>query len=240
MKPKSDSITGGNRCLIRSRLLLFFIAIAAVLFCAVAPEDALALTRQPRRAWMVGIGWGLGRGDFNSPDGGTQVYSEGAIPLIRFGRMIGPKTMVALNYSGWIIEFDEERLENGELQRFASDAEDSTIVKSRRSQQQLALSLYWFPGNSDGVSGGIYLRAGAGMGWSGTNQVPITPGESQGHGNRIDEWGWGLSAEGGYEFWLGGHATLGLGVFYDYMSLQDTIVDNGWFTGAAINFNVYF
>jgi hypothetical protein len=213
--------------------------IAAITIGTLFPGEALALRTHPRPQWMVGVGWGLGRGVFNQPGGDRQEYEDGGTPLIRVGRMLGSKAMVALNYSGWLVEFDQERLDTGAA-AFSDEAGDSTIIKNRRSLQQLVLSLCWFPGNEDGVSGGVYLRAGAGMGWAGTNQVPITPGEPQGHGNRIDEWGWGVSAEAGYEFWIHTHATLGVGAFYDYMSVQENIVDDGWFTGASINLNVYF
>jgi hypothetical protein len=224
----------------RLGIALSIIVIASLMLGILFPGKALALRTQPRHRWMVGVGWGLGRGVFNQPGGGRQEYKEGGIPLIRVGRMIGSRAMLAVNYTGWLIEFDEECLETGRMAAFYDEPEDSTIIKNRRSLQQLVLSLYWFPGNQDGVSGGVYLRAGAGMGWAGTNQVPITPGEPQGHGNRIDEWGWGVSAEAGYEFWIHTHATLGVGAFYDYMSVQETIVDDGWFTGASINLNIYF
>lgn len=221
--------------------LLAVAMIVCILIGALLPDEALALRTQPRPNWMAGIGWGIGRGEYRLLDGTTEKYSEGGTPLIRVGRMIGSKAMLALNYSGWVVEFDEDPPENGEEPGlFASDAEDSTIIKKRLSQQQLNLSIYWFPGNPRGASGGVYLRAGAGMGWSGSNDVPITPGEEQGDGDRVDEWGWGLSAEGGYEFWVGSHATLGVGVFGNYMSLKDTIVDDGWFAGASMNFNIYF
>ncbi len=226
--------------MVRSGSLLVLVAVATALLCA-APGDALALRTQQRPGWMVGIGWGMGRGVYTTPAGLRQEYSEGGIPLIRVGRMLGSKAMIALNYSGWLMEFDSEGPEGeGGLGAFASDTEDSTIIKSRRSQQQVALSFYWFPGNPQGASGGVYLRAGGGMGWSGTNLVPIVSGEPQGSGDRIDEWGWGLSAEGGYEFWISGGASLGGGVFYNYMSIRDKSVDDGWFAGAALNLNIYF
>ena len=190
---------------------------------------------------MAGIGWGFGQGVFNDSEGGRQEYEDGGIALIRVGRMIGSKAMLAFDYSGWMLEFDKERLESGDGgAMFASEEEDSVIIKNRRSQQQLALSLYWFPGKPNGASGGVFLRAGGGVGWTGTNQVPMVPGEPQGHGDRIDEWGWGVSAEAGYEFWVHSNATLGAGVFYDYMSIKETIVDGGWFAGASMNFNIYF
>ena len=100
--------------------------------------------------------------------------------------------------------------------------------------------LYRFSGEPGSASGGVYLGAGAGMGWSGTNELPIESDNPQGHGGRLDEWGWGLSFEGGYDFWIFGHAAPGLGVFYNYMSTKEAIVDNGWFTGVFINFNVFF
>jgi hypothetical protein len=224
-------------------LILLLAATAAIAVSAVAPGEALALRRQPRPDYMAGVGWGFGRGVFNSPDGGQQEYSEGGIPLIRFGRMIGDKAMLAINYSGWVIEYSDSTWDwvtDSEHHLFASGPEDSTVIKNRRSQQQLALSLYWFPGNPAGVSGGTYLRVGAGLGWAGTNEVLIEADNPQGHGSRIDEWGWGFSVEAGYEFWIARFATLGGGVFYDYMSVKETIVDDGWFTGAALNFNVYF
>ena len=234
---------GGKRRLLRSAPLLIVIAAAITVFSAMAPADALALRRQPRPDYMAGVGYGIGRGVFHDPDGNRQEYSEGAIALIRFGRMIGSKAMVALNYSGWIIEYSDSTWDwvgDSDHHFFASSPEDSTVLKNRRSQQQLALSVYWFPGNPKGLSGGVYLRLGGGVGWAGTNELLIQADNPQGHGSRIDEWGWGLSFEGGYDFWVHSNAMLGLGVFYDYMDMKESIVDNGWFTGLSMNFNIYF
>ena len=227
----------------RSRLVMLLAMTAVMVFSAVTPHDALALTKQPRSNYMAGVGWGMGRGVFHDPDGNRQEYTEGGIALIRVGRMIGSKAMVAVNYSGWIIEYSDTTRDWGagsDHHVFRSDPEDSTVLKNRRSQQQVAVSLYWFPGNPNGASGGIYLRLGAGTAWSGTNEVLIEADNPQGHGSRIDEWGWGVSAEGGYDFWISRHASLGVGVFYNYMSVKEAIVDNGWFTGLSMNLNVYF
>lgn len=226
----------------RSGQVLILMLLGALILSAAAPGDALALRKQPRPDYVVGIGWGFGRGVFDHPEHGRQEYTEGGVALIRFGRMIGPKVMVAANYSGWIIEFTDTTKDwiPDSDHLFSSDPQDSTVLKNRRSQQQLALSLYWFPGNPNGASGGIYLRGGVGMGWSGTNEVLIEADNPQGHGSRIDEWGWGVSAEGGYEFWISSRATLGASVFYNYMSVREAIVDTGWFAGASMNFNIYF
>lgn len=228
--------------MVKSGRFVVYIVITLILFCAMAPDDALALRKQPRPHWMVGVSYGMGRGIFKDAGGDRQEYTEGGIALIRVGRMVGSKAMVALNYSGWIIEFSDttwDWVSDSGAHFYASDS-DSVVLKNRRSQQQLALSLYWFPGNPQGASGGVYLRAGAGMGWAGTNELLIESDNPQGHGSRIDEWGWGVSAEGGYEFWVAGNASLGAAAFYSYMSIQDTIVDNGWCAGASMNLNIYF
>lgn len=224
-------------------LFLLLVAVVTPAICTMAPAEALALKTQPRPDYMIGVGWGIGRGVFNTPEGDRQEYTEGGIPLIRFGRMIGSNAMLAINYSGWVIEYSDSTwdwVSDSDHHLFSSSPQDSSVIKNRRSQQQLALSLYWFPGNPVGASGGIYLRVGGGLGWAGTNELLIESDNPQGHGSRIDEWGWGVSAEGGYDFWISNNASLGLGVFYNYMSLKETIVDNGWFTGASMNFNVHF
>jgi hypothetical protein len=235
-------MTGGDFGLVKSGHFLVCIVIAFAALCALSPEDALAIRKQPRPDYVVGVGWGLGRGTFNAPDGSRQEYTEGGVSLIRVGRMITPEVMLTFNYSGWIIEYSDTTWDwvPESVSHFAAAESDSAVIKNRRSQQQVALGLYWFPGNPHGASGGIYLRASAGMGWSGTNELLIESDNPQGHGSRIDEWGWGISAEGGYEFWVAGNASLGVGAFYNYMSVRDTIVDNGWFTGASMNFNIYF
>jgi len=222
----------------RSWLSPLILSAASVLFFAAVCEEAQALTKQPRPTYMAGLGTGLGRGDFNSSDGSSHAYSEGGVAFVRCGRMLGSKTMIGFDYTGWIIEIDESP-EEPQSGLFSDDSGDSTIIKSRRSQQHLAFSVYLFPGNPKGATGGIYLRAGVGMGWASYNEVPITLGAPQGHGHRSDEWGWGASAGGGYEFWVSRNSTLGLGLFYNYMSLDKTTND-GWFAGGAVNFNVYF
>jgi hypothetical protein len=196
---------------------------AILLALSVLPiNEANALRKQPRPDWMVAIGWGMGRAEFRGPGGTFDEYREGGVALLRVGRMFGQHAMVNINYAGWIIELGDVPLKN------------------RRSLQNLSVGLSWFPGNQRGASCGIYVRAGAGTGWIGAAEVPIIEGEPQGHGERVDEWGWGAFAEGGYEIWISHNSTLGVGVCYTYINTGEDIVDRAWYAGATLNFNIYF
>jgi hypothetical protein len=206
-----------------------------------AAGDAEALRMQPRPNYMVGVGWGMGRGVFHAPDGSMEEYREGGIGLIRVGRMLGQHAMVGASYAGWIIEFDKPSEETGRSVAALGDEEEPLeIDKNRFSQQVLVLSLTLFPGNPRGLTGGVYMRAGGGMGWAGIGEVPVLEGVPKGHGERIDQWGWSFFAEGGYDFWISDHASLGVGLLYSYLGLNRQIVDRGWLAGASVNFNIHF
>jgi hypothetical protein len=191
--------------------------------------DASALRYQARPGWMFGVGFGYGKGRFTDPLGENTEYRMGATPMIRFGRMLGGHAMINFNYDAWLIEYD---------------AEPGTIsderLKIRRSLQNGALTITVFPGNPDGPSGGFYLRAGAGVGWTGTAQVDITTEEAQHHGDRIDEWGVGIVGEMGYELWVSDVFTVGMVGAYNYFDIGELIVDTAWFASAAFTLNAYF
>jgi hypothetical protein len=141
---------------------------------------------------------------------------------MRFGRSLGDHFMLGLEYQAWMIEFGD------------------IPTKFRRGLQGLMLAVDWFPGRPDGVSGGIYLRAAGGMGWSVTAVVPVTVGEAQGHGERNDEWGVVTALGAGYEFWIGSRVTTGLGVSFDYLDIGAQVVDRAAFGGVILDFNLYF
>ena len=203
------------RCAARA-LVLGAVVIA---LCA---GDASALRYHPRPAWMAGVGFGIGRGTFTDPAGVESGYRNGVTPQIRVGRMLGQRSMVGLNYDGWLIEFGE------------------VPTKFRRSLQNVALAVTLFPGNPKGPSGGLYLRAGAGIGWTGTAEVEIVPGGKQERGERVDEWGVGAVGELGYEFWISDKFAAGLVSGINYFDIGETIVDTAWFGSAALTLNLYF
>jgi hypothetical protein len=113
--------------------------------------------------------------------------------------------------------------------------------KWRRSMQNFSLAFAVFPGNQRGASGGIFLRAGAGIGWVGTGAKQVVQGEAQDEGEREDDTGWVAFGEGGYEFWIHENATAGMSVTYNYMDVSgDHFVSKSWFASLALNFNVYW
>jgi len=205
---------------VRRNILPIAAALAVVALLAV---DANALRYQPRPAWMAGVGLGVGRGSFTEVTGAADEYRNGASPNIRFGRMLGDHFMASVNYEAWFIEFG------------------AIPIKIRRNLQNVALGLAWFPGDQMGPLNGLFLRAGGGLGWAGTGGKEAIPGQPQHTGEFVDDWGYGLFAETGYEFWVARDFTAGLGVTANYFDLDgEYFVDTAWFTAITINLNLYF
>jgi len=196
--------------------------VVAVLLLGLWVPAADAFRCQPRPDWMVGVGWGFGRGVFDEAAAGTTRYRDGGTPQIHVGRTLGDHAMVSADYESWFIEFG------------------IPPTKYRRSLQNLALGLSWFPGNPNGPSGGIYLRGTAGLGWNNLGVVEVIEGEEQGNGERTDEWGVGFSADAGYEFWVSRNFTAGLGLSFDWLDIGGDIVDAGRFGCFVLNLNLYF
>ncbi len=205
--------------LIRRTALLLALAAAAL---AAFAGNAFALRYHERPPWFVGVGYGIGRGTFVDPADEKSGYRSGVNPQVRFGRMVGRHFMLGANYTGWVIEFG------------------NVPTKIRRSLQSAALAVTVFPGNPKGPTGGLYLRAGGGPGWTGTAEVEIVPGGKQEHGTRVDEWGFGAVGEVGYEFWITSYCAAGLIASYSYFGIDERIVDHAWFASGGCTFNIYF
>jgi hypothetical protein len=216
------------------KILFCFIA---ALVCALPALDAHAIRYQPRPTWMVGVGFGVGRGEFeNVPEsyfyglnGSRSEYRAGVTPEIHFGRMLGERFQVGVSYEAWLTEFGKV------------EADTTLPDKWRRTMQNLSVAVALFPGNQRGASGGIFLRAGAGLGWVGTGGKHVFEGEAQEEGEREDDWGWSAFGEGGYEFWIAKNAAVGLSATINYLDVSgDHYVSKAWFASAVMNFNVYW
>lgn len=206
--------------------LIAAIIVIIVLACCAGSADALKYRERP--PWMVNVGIGVGKGRFDDTDETERVHPSGAVPQIRFGRMLGRHFMVSLNYQGWVVEFD--RYDDAVLEN----------AKIRRSLQDFTLGLTWFPGNPESAWGGLYVRAGAGPGWAGTAIIPVHEDEAQEHGVRQDDWGAGYLGEIGYDFWISNNATVGLTASYNYFDLDGYYVKTAWFTSANLTLSLYF
>ena len=218
------------------RIARSFVFLSIVLtMCAGAALDAHAIRYQPRPNWTVGVGFGIGQGEFDNVPGslfyevvGSKSHDNiGVIPEIHFGRMLGERFQVGLSYEAWMTEF--------------GNVDEGLPAQWRRSMQNLSLAFAVFPGNQRGASGGIFLRAGFGLGWVGSGVKEVQEGEDQGEGARKDDQGWAAFGEGGYEFWARRNVTVGLSATINYLDVNGGYFANAaWFTSIVANFNVYW
>jgi hypothetical protein len=201
--------------------------LVLVLACVALVPDALAIRYQPRHDWMVGVGFGIGRGAFDNLNGERSEYRSGAAPAIHVGRALGEHFMASVSYEAWLIEF--------------GTSQPGFPEKTRRTLQNLALAFTVYPGNQRGASGGIFLRAGAGLGWAGTGFKEAVPDQKQDEGERYDEFGFGVFGEGGYEFWIAENFTTGLSATFNYFDIGgDLVVDKAAFAAVLLNLNLYW
>ena len=210
---------------ITNRLLL--LTLVGLMVCLHASPSS-ALKPHVREGWLVGISYGYSQGniDWASLDQGT--YKGGAVPQIRFGRMLSPKLALGLEYHGWMLE------------------KGIVPVKLRSSLQSVTLAATWYPGGSGSALEGFYLRGGAGYGWAGLTFVEIDeiPPEhvplEQEHGTRKDESGLGLNLQVGYEFRLSRAFAAGLGLGFDYLSINEEIYKSAYYFPITLTATWYW
>jgi hypothetical protein len=197
------------------------VGLVLLLMATVAPA-AHALRVQERPGWQTGVGLGFGRGSFDDPAGHRASYRNGPAFQLRCGRMFGQHLLLGAYYDTWMIEYGE------------------VPTKYRNVQQGLGLGVTWFPGNPANASGGMFLRASGGMGWIGIAEKPAIPGEAQAEGTRTDEWGYNITTDAGYEFWIARNFTAGVGACFGYLGIGETLVDHAGFAALLLNLNFYF
>lgn len=190
-----------------------------------------------RPGWMVGIGLGIGDGEFTDSEGTTATADNGLTPQMRCGRMLGRHWQIGIDYQGWLTEVGTTDLDTLGI--------DADGLKLRRSLQNWLLTATWFPGNEDSGWGGFYLKAGAGYALGGTALVlleenPETGEIEQEHGERYDESGLGLVLGAGYEFRLTSTFAAGLAITANSQSIGEFFIDEATFGSAALVGNWYF
>ena len=210
---------------ISNRLIL--LAIIGLMVCLNA-GSASALKPHVREGWLVGVSYGYSEGNIDWGVADEGAYKGGAVPQIRFGRMFSRKLALGLEYHGWMLE------------------KGFVPYKFRSSLQTVTLAVTWYPGNSGSALEGFFMRAGAGYGWAGFTIVEIdeippdhVPLEQE-HGTRKDEAGIGYNFQLGYEFRLSRAFAAGLGLGFDYLSINDVIYESAYYFPITLTATWYW
>ena len=208
----------------KSLLLLALVS----LMVSLQAGSASALKPHVREGWLVGISYGYSEGNIDWGVADQEGYKGGAVPQIRFGRMFSRKLALGLEYHGWMLE------------------KGFVPYKFRSSLQTVTLAVTWYPGNSGSALEGFFIRAGAGYGWAGFTIVEIdeippdhVPLEQE-HGTRKDEAGIGYNFQLGYEFRLSRAFAAGLGLGFDYLSINDVIYESAYYFPITLTATWYW
>lgn len=195
---------------------------AALFLAGLCAADAFALSPHERDGWVLGLSYGSARGSAEAPDGTSGSTEDGVSPQIRFGHMVGSHVSLGASYAGWMYETGVNPL------------------KYRYALQSIMVAATWYPGRADSGLGGLYLRAGAGLGWANYTEVELVEGEEQGHGDRTTESGLGLELNLGYEFRISRSMAAGLGIGYNHLDIGGDLYESGEFVPITLNLGWYW
>jgi hypothetical protein len=201
---------------IPNRLSLF--ALGGLLFLGVLMQAGQASALKPhiRDGWLVGVSYGYTQGHIEWANESKGSYQGGALPQMRFARMISRSVALGVEYHGWMLE------------------KGVVPLKLRSSLQSFTLAATWYPGQPGSALEGFYLRGGAGYGWAGLTFVEIDEEPQdhvpldQEHGTRFDESGLAINFQLGYEFRLSKSFATGLGVGFDHLSINEEIYKSSY------------
>jgi opacity protein-like surface antigen len=201
------------------KLLIVCLAAGAL---TAAASDVFALSPHERDGWVLGLSYGGARGEAEAPDGTGGGTEDGVSPQIRFGHMLGSHFSLGASYSGWMYETGVNP------------------IKYRYALQSINLAATWYPGRADSGLGGLYLRAGAGLGWANYTEIELVEGEEQSHGDRTTESGLGLELNLGYEFRIVRNMAAGIGIGYNYLDIGGELYEKGSFYPVTLNLGWYW
>ena len=185
--------------------------------------DAAALSPHVRDGWVLGASYGGARGSATFSGGQEGETEDGVAPQIRFGHMLGDHLALGASYAGWMYE-------TGVFP-----------TKVRFGMQSIMLAATWYPGRADSGLGGLYLRAGGGLGWGVINTVEEIEGEEQGDGKTVVDSGLGLELNLGYEFRLVHNVAAGIGIGINHIDVGGgDYYDSGTFYPVTLNLGWYW
>ncbi len=223
---------------------LALVGLLALMVVIMAADTALALQPHQRDRWMAGIGLGVGLAKLGllDPSGDLGLldtdWEEGATAQIRFGWIFVPdRLMVSFENKQWLDE-----------QGAPEEIADDRLIKLRASVQHFSLALTVFPGSPAGPSGGLFLKAGAGIGNARFTVLrPSTEEEQEASGGDKftklfinDDNGLALFAELGYELRIWSSLGAGLVVGFNYLDLDGDVYQDVKNTATTLSLNWYF
>jgi len=202
----------------RTKIILALVLLVA----ALVPVAAQAGRPHVRDGWLIGLGYGYGRGAITLTEVGDRDFEDGATPQIRFGRAISSRFTLSAEYSGWM-------LEGGNLEG-----------KLRSSMQDVLLALTWYPGHPESAWGGFYVRAGAGYGWGRFAVVELDEDLHHGESQSLDENGLGLQGVFGYEWRIAHGVAAGLSGTVNHLDIGGDFYDKATYGSVAWTLNYYW
>lgn len=212
----------------RRKGIVFVLAIAiAAIGGIVFASPASAMEPHPLKPWMAGIGIGFGPSKIF---GGPQLsdletaWTGGIAPQIRLAHRLGGKTMLGFSLNDWMSE------------------QGATDPNVRVNTQNFNATLTWFPGNPEGVTGGIFLHGGVGFANARIvkRETSVTATDTTEVETHEDEGGLGLMFGGGYEFRVSPAFAIGADVTANHQSIGQDLVDHNWFVPVTLRLNWYF
>lgn len=195
--------------------------LTGLMVLALAAAPVWAGSAHDREGWQLGFSYGYSSGRITLANAAEGTGEGGATPQIRLGHSIGSHFALGVEYNGWMLE--------------GGDAAE----KIRSSLQQVMVAGTWYPGQPERAGGGFYVRAGVGLGWGSVALVEIVD-QVQEHGDRVDETGLGLLAGIGYEFRITSNVAAGMGVGFNYLSIDGDVYESGWFTPVTATLAWYW
>ena len=181
------------------------------------------------QGWTLGLGFGMGRADvqYNATDGGRieEELREGVNTEWRVGRMLNRHLALSFDYQGWL-------LEDGDLNLISA--------RLRQGLQIWGLGLSWYPGNPENAWGGLVLRGTVGPALANLAITVLDEDLLEVEEARLDEWGWGVSLVGGYEFFITDTVAIGPMLSLGYLGIEEDLMESGYWTTLTLLGSWYF
>lgn len=200
----------------------------------VPPLGGLAHAVRPveRHDWVVGLAYGVGRAsvemDASVAAAASMDWDRGGSPQFHVGRMIGRHLMLGIEDQQWLNE--------GGLGEY----------KVRGNVQNVCLVLTAYPGRTEDMTSGFFLRLGGGYAHGRLSGLePYEGGANEWEETyeviyKHDAGGWGATIGAGYEFRISRHFAAGVTTSYNILRFDDDVYEEVEFFPGGLHFNWYF